>query len=149
MALFNKLLGRDDREEKLKQEIKSLELRKESVLASINGEISNLQVEQRNILLEAGKFGYETWCKDKVQTNLVSYFEKVQELDGKIQEQETKKKEMTDRYDEEIKLIANNLNPVSVNVETTVVGGSASCPNCGAGITNDDVFCQNCGTKLQ
>lgn len=151
MALFNKLLGRDEREEKLKQEIKSLELRKESILASINGEIANLQAEQRNILLEAGKYGFESWDKDKKEVSLVSFFEKVQELDGKIEAQETKKKEMTERYDEEIKLIANNLNFGSMNVGTPAVasGSSASCPNCGAGIASDDVFCQNCGTKLK
>ena len=150
MALFNKLLGKDDREEKLKQEIKSLELRKESILASINGEIANLQAEQRNILLEAGKYGFESWDKDKKEVSLVSFFEKVKEIDGKIEAQETKKKEMTDRYDEEIKLIANNLNSGSVSAGTpAVTGGSASCPNCGAGIASDDVFCQNCGTKLK
>ena len=36
MALLNKLLGKDEREENLKKEIKSLEFRKESVLSSIN-----------------------------------------------------------------------------------------------------------------
>ena len=151
MALFNKLLGKDDREEKLKQEINSLEFRKESILATINGEIANLQTEQRNILLEAGKYGFESWSADKTEVSLISFFEKVQELDGKIEAQETKKKEMTERYDEEIKLIANNLNFGSMNVGTPAVasGSSASCPNCGAGIASDDFFCQNCGTKLK
>ena len=151
MALFNKILGKDEREEKLKQEIKSLEFRKESILASINGEIANLQAEQRNILFEAGKYGYEVWCEEKTQTSLDSYYEKVQELDKQIEAQELKKKEMTDRYDEEIKLIANSFNFGNVNVAAPVMvnNNGASCPNCGASIASDDVFCQNCGTKLQ
>lgn len=150
MALFDKMLGKDNREEKLRQEIKSLELRKESIIASINGEIGNLQAEQRTVFLEAGKNAYDIWRKDKLQANLTAYFEKVQELESKIAAQEAKKKEMTDRYDEEIKLIANNIDFGSMNAgKAAVVTGSASCPNCGSAIANDDAFCQNCGTKLQ
>jgi len=149
MALLNKILGKDEREENLKKEIKSLEFRKESVLASINGEIASMRSEQRNICLEAGEYAYEAWCKDKTQSDLTSYWEKVQELADKIAAQEAKKQEMTDRYDEEIKLIASSFNMPVISSEPAVASGSASCPNCGMAIVDGDLFCQGCGTKLQ
>ncbi len=149
MALFDKLLGKDETEEKLKQEIKSLELRKESVLASINKEIGNRQAEQNTLFLEAGKHAYDIWSKDEMQADLTDYWDKVQELADQIKEQEVKKKEMTERYEEEIKLIAGNLHTGTHAAAPTAASGSASCPNCGAAIADGDVFCQSCGAKLQ
>lgn len=151
MALLNKLLGKDEREENLKKEIKSLEFRKESVLASIHSEIKQLKSEQRAIFLDAGKYAYETWCENKAQADLTTYWNQVQELDGKIAAQKAKKKEMTERYDEEIQLIASNLN-VAVNSGAPAVSAdpdAPTCPNCGAPIAEGDIFCQGCGTKLQ
>lgn len=149
MALLNKLLGKDEREENLKKEIKSLEFRKQSVLTSINGEIASLQSEQKTLFFEAGEYAYDIWCKDKTQTDLTSYWDQVQELTDKIAAQEAKKKEMTDRYDEEIKLISSSLNVAVNSGNPEVASGSASCPNCGSAIAEGDIFCQNCGTKLQ
>ena len=151
MALLNKLLGKDEREENLKKEIKSLEFRKESVLASINSEIKQLKSEQKTIFLEAGTYAYEIWCENKTQTDLTTYWNQVQELDGKIAAQKAKMKEMTDRYDEEIQLIASSSN-MTVNSGAPVVSAdpdAPTCPNCGASIAEDDIFCQGCGTKLQ
>ncbi len=151
MALLNKLLGKDEREENLKKEIKSLEFRKESVLASINGEIKQLKSEQKTLFLEAGKYAYETWCENKTSADLTTYWNQVQELDGKIEAQKAKMNEMTARYDEEIKLIASNLNaPINSGVPAVSADPDApTCPNCGAPIAEDDIFCQGCGTKLQ
>lgn len=151
MALLNKILGKDEREENLKKEIKSLEFRKESVLASIHGEIKQLKSEQKSIFLDAGKYAYETWCENKTSADLTTYWNQVQELDGKIAVQEAKMKEMTERYDEEIRLIASNLNR-AVNSGASVSPAdvtSATCPNCGMVISDEDIFCQGCGTKLQ
>ena len=150
MALLNKLLGKDEREENLKKEIKSLEFRKESVLASIHGEIKQLKSEQKTIFLEAGKYAYKTWCENKTQADLTTYWNQAQELDEKIAMQKAKKKEMSDRYDEEIQLIASNLN-MTVNNNAPAVPSdpdSVSCPNCGMAIADGDIFCQGCGTKL-
>ena len=151
MALLNRISGKDAREEKLKQEIKSLELRKESVLASINNEIIKLQSEQKSIFLDAGKYAYETWCESKTPADLTTYWNQVQELADKIAVQEAKMKEMTERYDEEIRLIASNLNGAAnsgASVSPADVT-SATCPNCGMVISDEDIFCQGCGTKLQ
>ena len=151
MALLNKLLGKDEREENLKKEIKSLEFRKESILASINSEIKQLKSEQKTLFLEAGKCAYEAWCQDETQADLTAYWNQVQELDDKIAVQKAKKKEMSDRYDEEIKLIASNLNmPVNSGVPAVSADPDApTCPNCGMAIADGDIFCQGCGTKLQ
>lgn len=151
MALFDKVFGRDEREEKLKQEIRSLELRKESVFQTINNEIARLQREQSNILFEAGKNAFEVWNKDKTQANLEAYWAKMLELDKQITEQEKKKTEMGNRYDEEISLISSNFNATQTTSFTAapVSSGAGKCPSCGAAISNDDVFCQNCGAKLK
>ena len=42
MAFLDKVLGKDERERKLEKEIRSLELRKESVFSAIDGEIARL-----------------------------------------------------------------------------------------------------------
>lgn len=149
MALLNKILGKDDREEKLKKEIKSLEFRKESVLASIHSEIKQLKSEQKMIFFDAGKYAYETWCNNETQADLTTYWNQVQGLDDKIAAQKAKMKEMADRYDEEIQLIASNLNMEGSNNAPAVSSDSASCPNCGMAIADGDIFCQGCGTKLQ
>lgn len=149
MALLDKILGKDEREENLKKEIKSLEFRKQTVLTSINGEIASLQSEQRTLFLEAGEYAHDIWCKDEKQADLTSYWDQVQELTDKIAAQEAKKKEMTDRYDEEINLISSSLNVAVKSTNSEAASGSASCPNCGSAIAADDIFCQSCGTKLQ
>lgn len=142
MALIDKVLGRDEKETKLKQEIKSLELRKESVFSAIDGEIARLQRERSNVLLNAGATAYETWCKDQTHADLSEFWTKVQDLEKLIAGQEAKKADMGSKYDEEIKLINSNLG-------ISPTDSYMQCPKCGAAITEDDVFCQNCGEKLK
>lgn len=152
MALLSKILGKDEKDEKeenLKKEIKSLEIRKESVLASINNEIISLQSEQKALFLDGGKYAYEIWCKDKTTANLTMYWNQVQELADKIVVQEAKKKEMTDRYNEEINLIASNLSFSESSNALESTSGSMFCPNCGILVAEGDTFCLGCGTKLQ
>lgn len=149
MALINKLLGKDEREENLKKEISSLEFRKETVIASINNEIQSLITEQEKRFLDAGRYAYEVWCKDKTQADLTSFWNKVQEIADKIAVQETKKKEMTGRYDEEIKIISSSLNVTMNNIPLSISSGMTTCQNCGTSISCDDVFCQACGTRLK
>lgn len=162
VAFINKILGRDEREENLKKEVKSLELRKESILVSINGEITSIQAEQKRILLEAGQYAYGIWSKEKLQADMTTYFEQIKVLDDKIAQEEMRKKEMSARYDEEIKLISGNIAmavpsgmsgsgnvAVSSSIATSIAGGAGICPKCNSTIASDDVFCQSCGTKLQ
>ncbi len=142
MALFDKMLGKDDREKKLKQEIKSLELRKESVFGAINGEITRLKRECESVLLQAGKTAYETWSENQTQADLLEFWNKIQELEKNIAEQEAKKEEMGAKYDEEIKLINSALG-------VSNGGDTMQCPKCGAPVSRDDSFCQNCGASIQ
>lgn len=158
MALLDKMFGVDEKESKLKQEIKSLELRKESVFTAIGNEITRLENEKTTLLFEAGKFAYETWKEDAdAECALTTYWEKIVELEAQIAEQEAKKTEMGNRYDEEITLIKNTL---TVNNQTTekrtpsivmpgAVTGGAKCPKCNSAVAVDDMFCQNCGNKLK
>lgn len=109
-----------------------------------------MQGEKRNILLEAGTNAYEIWCKDKSQANLAEYWNKIVELEKSISEQETKRTEMGNRYDEEISLIRSTFGVANVTAEIqTATVGVGRCPKCNAPITADDVFCTGCGTKLQ
>ena len=98
MALFDKMMGKDDKEKKLKQEINSLELRKESVLSAINNEITRLQRERSNVLLQAGTAAYDAWSNNGAQADLAEFWGKIQELDKGIAEQEVKKEEMAAKY---------------------------------------------------
>ncbi|MBE5884442.1 MAG: zinc ribbon domain-containing protein [Lachnospiraceae bacterium] len=148
MAFLDKVLGKDERERKLEKEIRSLELRKESVFSAINGEIARLQRERSNVLLTAGTAAYEAWNKDKAQADLTEFWDKIQDLEKQIAEQETKRTEMGIKYDEEIRLINSNLGMHAANA-TSTVGTGAACPKCGAAISDDDIFCQGCGAKLK
>ena len=148
MAFLDKVLGKDERERKLEKEIRSLELRKESVFSAIDGEITRLQRERSNVLLTAGTAAYEAWKKENVQADLTEFWDKIQELDKQIAEQDAKKTEMGIKYDEEIRLINSNLSMNAVKSVADVSAGN-KCPKCGATISVDDVFCQGCGTKLQ
>lgn len=141
MALFDKMMGKDDKEKKLKQEIKSLELRKESVLSAINNEITRLQRERSNVLLQAGTAAYDAWSNNDAQADLTEFWDKIQELEKAVAEQEVKKEEMVAKYDEEIRLINSNLGISSVS-------SSLQCPKCGAPVGQGDRFCQNCGANI-
>lgn len=148
MAFFNNKFEIDEREENLKREISSFEFRKETIILSIDAEIANLRVEQEKRFLDAGRYAYEVWNKDKSQADLIAFWNKVKELANKIAEQETKKNKMKERYDEEIKIMASNLNS-TMNISPSSTSGSIACPYCGAGISYSDVFCQACGTRLK
>lgn len=148
MALLDKVLGKDAKERELEKEIRSLELRKESVFSAINGEIMRLQKVRTDVLLSAGTTAYEVWCKEQEKADLTKYWNEIQELENQIQEQENKKKEMGIKYDEEIRLINSNLNMHNENRMPVATNG-AQCPKCGMAIKDNDLFCQSCGTKLK
>ena len=88
MAFLDKVLGRDERERELEKEIRSLELRKESVFAGINGEIGRLQNERTNLLLAAGTAAYDTWIRENTAADLKEFWNRMGELDRQIAEQE-------------------------------------------------------------
>lgn len=144
MALLDKVFGKDERERQLEKEIKSLELRKGSVLAAIDTEIARLQGERNNMFLNAGMAAYEAWKKGDEQADLTEYWDKVKGLEEVVVEQQNKKTEMGVKYDEEIKLINSNL-----GINTASAQGVKHCPNCGMEISDDNIFCRGCGTKLK
>lgn len=150
MALFDKVLGKDSRVRELEKEIRSLEVRKSSVFASISGEINRLENERTNVLLAAGTKAYATWKEENQTADLLDFWNQIQTLEKQIEEQEEKRTEMGLRYDEEIRLIQRDLQMAQ---EATTSSSTATtgliCPNCGASIGSDDMFCQSCGTKLK
>lgn len=148
MAFLDKVLGKDENERKLEKEIRSLELRKESVFAAIDSEIARLQDERTNVLLTAGYAAYDEWVKEKATADLSEFWDKIQGLEGQIEEQNAKKTEMGMKYDEEIRLLHSSIGITMANTTAKVVNGK-QCPSCGKAISEGDIFCQGCGTKLQ
>lgn len=145
MALLDKVFGKNDQNGALKQEIQSLELRKKSVLSTIDAEIAGLQKERSNVLFEAGCKAFDTWKEEGTQADLSDYWKKVQQFDGLIAEQEAKRLEMGSRYDEEIQLMRKNL---SLSEGASHAKSVKICPSCKAEAEPDADFCQNCGTRL-
>lgn len=148
MAFLDKVLGKDETERKLEKEIRSLELRKESVFSAINTEIARLQRERTNVLLNAGIKAYEVFSQENKQADLTEFWNQIAELDKKVLEQENKRTEMGIKYDEEIRLINSSLGTRGVN-NAPDIGAGSQCPSCGIAINNSDMFCQNCGLKLK
>lgn len=160
MALFDKILGKDEREEDLRKEVKSLELRKESVLAAIGSEIAALESEQGAVFRKAGRHAYDSWREGKAQADLTEHWREVEELGRKIDALRAKEREMRSRYEEEIHLIAGVLHGAprahgGRGADAPAASGAAPvsdlafCSNCGSEIADGDLFCQNCGEKLQ
>lgn len=149
MALFDKVFG-DEKENKLKQEIKGLELRKESIFAAINGEIATLENQKRELFLTAGTRLYDAWvAKKEDSVNLEEYWNKVQELEKQVTEQEVKRREMGDRYNEEIQMLKDSLAAMKAATTAPTVADVLKCPKCNGVVKQTDAFCQNCGNKLQ
>ena len=148
MALFDKVFG-DEKENQLKQEIKSLELRRETVFTSINAEIANLENQKRELFYTVGLRLYNAWTKkDEDSVKLEEYWEKVQELEKQIVAQEDKRKEMATRYEEEISMIRNTI-AMNAAPATPTATVELRCPKCNGVVKPSDVFCQSCGNKLQ
>jgi len=120
-----------------------LELRRETVFSSIDGEIGRLRNERNNVLLSAGTAAFAAWTDGEKQADLMEFWNKIQELDKLIAEQDAKKVEMGTRYNEEIKLISGNL---SISTENSAL--FKTCPNCKGQVGVSDAFCQSCGTKV-
>lgn len=149
MALLKKF-GKE-KEGELEKELKSLNLRKAAVLSSIESEITKIQSEIDSIYLEAGKHVCNVWMEKGEKADIETYCEKVRELNQNVKEWEDKRTEMTKRFDEEIELINPN-HSIKVSVNSIASDGKVVdnvCPGCGASITPDDMFCQECGTKLR
>lgn len=143
MAFLDKVLGKDDHESKLRQEIKSLELRKATVFSTIDGEIARLFNERNSQLQAAGTAAYEAWKKEE-QAELGEFWNCIVDLDKKVEEQKEKKIEMGKKYDEEIRLIGGSLSISSGNSMLF-----KTCPKCSAQVGMGDVFCQTCGERVQ
>lgn len=148
MAFLDKVLGKDENERKLEKEIRSLELRKESVFAAIDSEIVRLQSERTNVLLAAGTAAYDEWIKEKATADLSVFWDRIQGLEGQIEAQNAKKTEMGMKYDEEIRLLHSSIGITMTNTTANISNGK-QCHSCGKAISEGDIFCQGCGTKLQ
>lgn len=146
MALFTKLFNKDEKAVQVQNEIKSLQIRKESVVSAIQTDIAKLQKEKENVLLQAGTKAYEDWMNHcSSMEGLEAFWKQIQDIETDKKEKEAKKAEMETKYDEEISLLQKDLNQ---NIPENTGSGMA-CPKCGAGIKEEDLFCEQCGAKLK
>lgn len=177
MGFLDQVFNKDDKGKELKQELHSLKVRKESVVSAITAEISRLEGERTNVMVTAGTKAYDAWKEGQTQTDLTEYWSQIDNIKAQIEEQEQKKVQMEQQYDEEIRLISCNLNaltaapaaaPAAAPVGAAPAGVSpaaqagpapvpmqaptaaaAVCPSCGAPVGAGDKFCQKCGSRLQ
>ncbi len=124
------------------KEIESLQLKKASVTNNLRGEIRGFEAQIQNKLLEAGTVSNEARQKG-IEPALDSIWADVDALYITIAERDKKIEEFTKKYDEEMALLGNT---VATAVASNTIGGRA-CPQCGAGLSEEDVFCQNCGNR--
>ena len=140
MALFTKKNGETEALKQLQNEVKSLEFRKNTILSSFDTEIAELSRKKNQEFLAAGTKAYELY-KSGMDSNQVikEYWNRVDEINVKIQEKEAKKKEMEEKYNEELVLLQ----------ASSGIKASLACPKCGYGVSENDGFCEKCGNRLK
>ena len=149
MDILNRVFNKNDKATQLQNEIKSLLVRRDSVVSVVQGEIFSLEEEKSKIFSEAGAKAYEAWKQGQyAKEELEQLWSKVRELETQINEKENKKAELEGRYDEEISMLQRDLNSVGGTFERVNQTGKV-CPKCGAEVRNEDVYCEKCGCKLR
>lgn len=139
-----KMFKKETEIDKLNEEIKSMEFKKNSILSAINNEKIDILNKKRLILEEIGSIVFENHISGSNNTDFTSQFEKIDAFQANVEEKNMKSTEIEKRYDEEINMLRANMEKLQVSAQ----GGSSFCSNCGVALTPDDVFCQKCGTKV-
>lgn len=144
MDLFNRILNRDDKTMQLKNEVKSLQLRKESITSTLDNEIHQLLDDKHKVLFNAGSKAYEDWTQGNENiNNLHTFWEEISKIETEIAEKESKKMEIKARYDEEISFLQRDISNGLTNEDGLV------CQKCGTVNKQGYLFCEKCGCKLQ
>ena len=140
MALFGDKFNTNKETRQLQNEIKSLEFRKQTILSTFETEIAELSRKKSQEFLAAGVKAYEIWKMNQSnEYDLNEYWSRVDGINAEIQDKEIKRAEMEAKYNEELMLLQ-----ASAGVKS-----GATCPQCGANVSADDVFCEKCGSKVR
>jgi hypothetical protein len=128
---------------RLQEEVRGMELKKQTLISSVQNEINAATQKMDAIFLEIGKESYSAHCNG---TEFAPHnsFEAIKAQEQLIAEKQAKIKEISDRYDEELNMLRTHL---SSAVPTS--GGDTSCGGCGKPYNPSvDAFCMGCGKKL-
>lgn len=136
---------------RLQQEIDGMELKKQSLLSAVNGEIVNAKQQINNELFQIGSKVYQCHLDKKGYNGLDGllgeHYDNIAAQNKIIEEKEEKLKDITARYDDEINLMRTQLNAAHQNPQGAA--GGAPCPGCGRLYTPGiDKFCMGCGRSL-
>jgi hypothetical protein len=162
MANFlGNLLDKDTPAKKLMREVEGMELKKQSLIASVQNEIQNARQKIDSELYQIGADVYGGHLNGvQVDDKLAAHFDAIASLESFIMERETKMRDIASRYDEEIGMLNSQLGiqpqaaPAGVfvppmNQPAPSGGAMAFCEKCGKPYTpGEDLFCMGCGAKL-
>ena len=158
--LFGSLSSGGSPAKKLQQEIEGMELKEQSLISAVQNEIQASSRKLDAVLRKIGMDIYQShkdgaamdgaWIGDKMKPQ----FDEIAEIKSSIAEKEAKIKDITVRYDDEIKLLKSQLTIAQQQAtrmakSVPVTPNDALCGNCGKPFAlSVDVFCTNCGHKL-
>lgn len=171
---FGELFGfADSQTQKLQKEIINMEQKKGLLISAVEQEIQTYKQKIDGVFRQIGAEVYSYHMQDvDFENNLDKYFEEITALNNLIAEKETKIREITFRYDEEIGMLKSHLsvndfqltstvpvnnNLLSSNANTSSNAGNVHlntdntsfCGNCGtAYVQDEDFFCMTCGQRL-
>ena len=158
----------------LKKEINGMQLRKQSLLASVQNEMLMLEQQRSGVLIQIGNAMYTAHKEnnDVPSDSLVPFYSQIDTLEQSVQEKKTKIDEISARYDDEIVMLTNSLNlvmqpqmpvpgapgmppmpgmpPLPGQVQPAISPAPQMfCNECGTKyVPGHNVFCEECGTKL-
>jgi predicted nucleic acid-binding Zn-ribbon protein len=129
---------------RLKGEIQNTEFRKQSLVAPLENEISQARQKIDMIFMEIGQIMYDTHLEGgSAPETLIANFDEISAHKDFIAEKNGKIQEFTERYDEEIRMLAANLENVLADAKKLF------CTGCGEQYNPlEDVFCKGCGMRL-
>lgn len=157
------ILGGDNTLRQLQKEISGMELKKQSLISSVQYEIQTANQKIEGIIHQIGSEVYSLHIREiEIGDRLTPSFEEILSLKQFIAEREEKIKSISSRYDEEIGMLNSNVQMQSGQPQQTWAAsaayappapsptpGGAACQKCGAPFTpGQDMFCGSCGQRL-
>lgn len=162
MPIRNFFKKEETQADKVRAEIESMEFKKTSILQVVLNEKATCETNIQQILYKMGLEVYNKSKKGDENYDFSEYIAEINAIEETVSQKNSKIAEITNRYDEEISLLKENLKfteaptqvqPTTVQtptppVQAVVDVGSNSCSSCGTTVGTGDLFCQSCGTKI-
>ena len=129
-----------------------MELKKTTLISSVNNEIQTAQQQISNAQLQIGKSVYDAHLRGSDgAVDHSERFDEIKSLEKLIEEKEAKKKDIQSRYDDEIGMLRSSITIPSTPAQpNTVTQGGPTCSGCNKPYTQGvDKFCMGCGKGLE